>query len=299
MVAVDQLRVGVVGGGPWAARVHGPALAAHPGVALAGFWTRRPDVASGLAERFGGRAHRSFDDLVDAVDVVALAVPPAVQGGLAVRAAAAGRHLICEKPLAATVVEARKVVDAVERAGVVSSMVLTMRHDPGVRAWLASLPDVPAGPDTVGSARWLSGALLGGPYAASAWRVEHGALLDVGPHVVDLLDAALGPVTGVDWAHHGEPDLWRFALTHAGGAQSTVTASLRLPVDPSEIEFTTYGSAGRHRFAGRAADARACFGRLVDELVAAVVGAGPLPALDAARGLHLQEIVERVRAVAG
>lgn len=295
---MDQLRVGLVGGGPWAWRVHGPALAAHPDVELAAVWTRRPDAARELAAEFGGHPYADVDALFADVDAVAFAVPPQVQGGLAVRAAAAGCHLICEKPLAGSVEDAEAVVAAVDRAGVHSSIMLTLRHDPAVRSWLAGLSSAQPGVDTLGSARWLSGSMLGGPYAGSSWRAEWGALLDIGPHVIDLLDAALGPVTAIGWAHREDPDLWRFGLTHDGGAHSTVTLSLRLPVDPSEIEFTVFGATGRHRLAQRPVDAPACFTRLLDELVAAVRACGPAPVLDADRGLHLQRIVEAVRRVA-
>jgi hypothetical protein len=70
-----------------------------------------------------------------------------------VRAAAAGRHLVLEKPVATTVDEARTVVDAVRAAGVHSSVVLTLRHAPDVRDWLAGMPSTPPAADTVGSAR--------------------------------------------------------------------------------------------------------------------------------------------------
>lgn len=296
------MKVGLVGAGPWAQRVHGPALAAHPDVELAGVWTRRPAAAAALAADLGAVAVSDLDALLGAVDAVALAVPPRAQAELAVRAAAAGVHLICEKPLAEDLAGARAVAGAVAAAGVHSTLVLTLRHDPAVRAWLDAGPRGTAGPETVGTARWLSGSLLGGPYAASGWRAEHGALLDLGPHVIDLLDAALGPVTAVEWAHHADPDVWHLGLRHAGGAGSTATLSLRLPVDPSEIELAVFGRAvadGRHRFSGRVADAPACYGRLLDELVAAVRGDGPPPALDAARGLRLQELVEQARTAAG
>jgi predicted dehydrogenase len=293
---MDRLRVGLVGGGPWARTVHGPGLAAHPGTELAAVWARRPEAAADLAAQYGGRAYTDLEVLFDAVDAVAFAVPPQVQGRLALFAAAAGKHLICEKPLAGTVGEAREVVAAVRRAGVYSTMVLTMRHAPAVRDWLAEMPPEPAGPDTVASARWISGSLLGGPYATSSWRTEHGALFDLVPHVIDLLDAAVGPVCAVPWARYDEPDLWRFGLLHSGGAQSTATLSMRVPVDPSEIEFIVFGGAGRHRLAGRGADAATCYAALIDELVAALDGSGPPPALDVARGLRVQELVEAVRA---
>jgi predicted dehydrogenase len=299
MCAMDRLRVGLVGGGPWARTVHGPGLAAHPGTEVAAVWTRRPEAAAELAAQYGGRAYPDLEVLLDAVDAVAFAVPPEVQGRLALLAATAGKHLICEKPLAGTVEDAREVVAAVQRAGVQSTMVLTMRHAPTVRNWLAELLPGPAGPDTVASARWISGSLLGGPYAASSWRAEQGALFDLGPHVIDLLDAAVGPIVAVPWARHDEPDFWRFGLLHEGGAQSTVMLSMRVPVDPSEIEFTVLGGAGRHRFTGRGDDAITCYAALLDELVAAVDGSGPPPALDVARGLRVQELVESVRAAAG
>jgi predicted dehydrogenase len=287
--------VGLVGAGPWARRVHGPALAAHPATELTAVWTRRPEVAAGLAAELGGRAVDDLDALLDAVDAVAFAVPPQVQGELAVRAARAGKHLICEKPLAAELAAARTLAAAAR--DVTSAVVLTLRYDPRVRAWLDGVPGG-AGPDTVGAVRWLSGSLLGGEYAASAWRAEHGALLDLGPHVIDLLDAALGPVTGVGWAHHDDPDLWRFGLEHAGGAHSTVTLSLRLPVDPSEIELTVFGGAGRHVLSGGVADAPACYARMLDGFVAAVRGSGAPVELDIARALRLQEIVDRTRRLA-
>jgi predicted dehydrogenase len=196
-------------------------------------------------------------------------------------------------------VEARAVVAAVQRAGVHSTMVLTMRHAPAVRDWLAGMPPEPAGPDTVASACWISGSLLGGPYATSPWRADQGALFDLGPHVIDLLDAAVGPVVAVPWARRDEPDLWRVGLLHSGGAQSTAMLSMRVPVNPSEVEFTVLGGAGRHRLTGRGADASTCYAALLDELVAAVDGSGPPPALDVTRGLRVQELIEAVRAAVG
>ena len=81
--------------------------------------------------------------------------------------------------------------------------------------------------------------------------------------MIDLLDAAVGAVTSVGWAHHDQPDLWRFGLVHEGGAHSTVTLSMQLPIDPSEIEFAVFGPDGIHRLAGRSADPRTCFAALL------------------------------------
>ena len=292
------MRIGLAGAGPWARTVHAPAIAAHPRWSAGGVWARRPEAAAEVAAVSGGPVHEEFDDLLAACDAVALAVPPQVQGELAPRVAAAGKHLVLEKPLAADLASAQRVADAITTAGVCSATVLTLRFDPAIAAWLDAVPPGPHGPDTTATARWLSGALLGGPFATSAWRAEHGALLDVGPHVIDLLDAALGPVVGVDQARRDEPDLWRIGLAHAGGARSSLALSLRIPVDPTEFEVAIVGVAGRHRIDVRPADAVACYGRLLDDLAAAVDAGDLHSPVDASRALHLQRVVEQVRTAA-
>jgi predicted dehydrogenase len=295
---VDQLRVGLVGGGPWARAVHAPALAAHPGVELAGVWTRRPEPAREITALHGGTPFASFSDLLAAVDAVAFAVPPAVQGALVPSAAASGKHVILDKPLADTLSAAERAAAAIAEAGVCSTTVFTLRFHPPVRAWLAGLPAGPADADTTATARWLSGALLGGPYSGSAWRAERGALLDIGPHLVDLLDAALGQVVDVEFAHAGEPDLWRVGLRHVGGARSTLTLSLALPVDPTEMEVTAFGSVGRHVLTDRPADATASYVVLLDELLDAVTGGRPDGPHSAARSLHVQRVLARAEELA-
>jgi predicted dehydrogenase len=289
------MRIGLIGAGPWARRVHAPALAAHPEVELAGVWTRRPEPGRELAAAHDTAYVGSFEELLDGVDAVAFAVPPAVQGGLAVRAAEAGRHLILDKPLAESLAAAERAAAAVAAAGVVSTTMFTLRFHPPVREFLAGLSG-PADARTTGSARWLSGALLGGPYAGSAWRAERGALLDIGPHLVDLLDAALGEIVGVDYAHRGEPDLWRFGLRHVDGATSSFVLSLALPVDPTEVEVTAYGSAGRHRVAERPRDASIAYGVLLDELLADVAARRTDGPHSAARSLHVQKVLAEVEA---
>ncbi|MEJ8279703.1 Gfo/Idh/MocA family protein [Pseudonocardia spirodelae] len=292
------MRIGLLGAGPWAQAVHAPAIAAHPRWSAAGVWARRPEAAAEVAAISGGPVHTSVESLLDACDAVAFAVPPAVQAGLLETVVGAGKHVVLEKPLAADLPAARRAAAAVGAAGVRSATMLTLRFDPAIRAWLDTVPDGAGGPGTTATARWLSGALLGGPFAASAWRAEHGALLDVGPHVVDLLDAALGPVTGVDHGHRDEPDLWRFGLVHAGGARSSVVLSLRIPVDPTDFEVALAGGMGpdgrgRHVLDRRPADAVACFGALLDDLEAAIADGTDLP-VDARRALHLQQVIDGV-----
>ncbi|ACU34214.1 oxidoreductase domain protein [Actinosynnema mirum DSM 43827] len=294
-VVAERLRVGLVGAGPWARAVHAPGLAAHPGVELVSVWGRRHDVAAGLAAEHGAAAVREVDELLEQVDAVAFAVPPGVQAPIAVTAARRGRHLVLEKPVAESVAGARELVDAVDEAGVAALVMLTRRFAPETREQLVDWRDL--GGWTGGAARWVGGGLLGGPYSASPWRHERGALDDVGPHAFDLLDAALGRITGVRAASCAG-GLWQVLLEHESGAVSSAALGMSVPVSPGVAELEVFGAHGRRVLAGRGSTARDCYAVLLDDLVGAVASGAVRHPCDVRRGLHLQRVIAEVRALA-
>jgi predicted dehydrogenase len=283
------LAVGLAGAGPWARNVHAPTLAAGPETRLAGVWSRTDASASALAAEHGVPTFASFDALLDGCDAVALAVPPAVQPDLAVRAAQAGKPLLLEKPLAPDVAGAERVAGAIAEAGVGSVMVLTYRFAPAVRDFLAAAAGFAA---TGGRACFLSGAFLGGDYARSAWRQEHGVLLDVGPHILDLVDAALGPAVGV--RAHGDVHGWVGVLMeHESGAVSETSISCVAAITPSRTEVEVFGPDGSLQVDGRADPREHVFANQRADLANVARTGGPHPC-DAARGLHVQQLVDRV-----
>lgn len=281
------MRIGLVSAGPWALGTHAPALAAHPDVTFTGAWARRPEAAQAL----GAPVFPSYADLLDAVEAVAFAVPPAVQVPLAIQAAEAGKHLILEKPIAGSLAQAQELTEAVDAAGVASMVLLTRRFAPETRQFLASVAEQRW---AAGTAMWLSGAALGGPYSASGWRHEQDALFDVGPHILDLLDVVLGEITEVVLARHDPAsDTWQLVLDHAGGARSTVALSLRTPVRPSVLQVAVHGADGFHQLGSRETSPTDCYSVLLDEFLAAVrVGWNGHPC-DVHRGLHLQRVIHR------
>src|SRR6266498_551387 len=107
-----SLRFGVLGTGYWGVKRHAAGTGAQAGVGLVGVWGRNPAKAEALGRRFGVRGYEDLDALLEAVDAVAIALPPDVQADLAVRAARAGRHLLLDKPLALSLEQARSVVEA-------------------------------------------------------------------------------------------------------------------------------------------------------------------------------------------
>jgi predicted dehydrogenase len=287
----EQLRVGLIGAGPWARTVHAPGIADHPGTRLVSVWTRNRDAAQELAGLYGAEAADDPGQLIDQVDAVAFAVPPGIQARLAPGAAAAGKHLLLEKPLAGNVAGARRIADAVGDADVASLLMLTRRFAPETGEWLAELGKL--GGWQGGAAKWLSGALLGGQYSGSQWRHDHGALADIGPHALDLMDAALGRITDVLSVHRADPDLWHLVLGHEGGVTSTMSLSLMLPMRPTVVEFAVYGKHGHRALGGRDTPAQECYTCVLDDFVAMIHSGVHSHPCDAQRGLHLQTILDQ------
>jgi predicted dehydrogenase len=282
----EPVAVGLVGAGPWARLAHAPMLAASPHTSLAGVWARRPDAAADLAAEYGVKAFDSLDGLFDSCDAVAFTVPPAVQAEVATKAAAAGKHLLLEKPIADRLAPAERLVEAIDDAGVRSMVVFTWRYTPVVRSFLA---DAGGLAPFAGRALFVSGGMLGGHFA-TPWRLERGALVDLGPHVIDLLDAALGRVTAVD--AYGQLLGWvALDLHHEGGAISQASMCASVPVEPQRFGIDVYGARGAMELDCSTAVGPDTFLTVAEEF-ASTVRSGQRHPLDAARGLHLQRIIE-------
>ena len=231
-------------------------------------------------------AYDDLDGLLADVDAMAFAVPPAVQAELAVRAARAGKHLLLDKPVAMDVAGAHAVRDAVAAAGVSSVVFFTDRFVPTAREWFAQL--TATGGWRGGWLRWFS-ALQNpdNPYAQSAWRREHGALWDTGPHAISTLSAALGPVVSVR-AAGGAGDLVVLTLTHESGATSTATLTAFAPPAATGFEAAVWGDEGVLMMPSRPEGAvHLAFRAAVDELLAA----GDSHPLDAAFGARVVELL--------
>jgi predicted dehydrogenase len=282
-----SVAVGLVGAGPWATGVHAPLLAAGPETHLAAVWARRPEAAQALADAHGTRPAPSFDALLDACEAVAFAVPPSVQADLAAGAAAAGKALLLEKPLAEDLQGAERLAASIEEAGVPSMMFLTWRYLDTARKFLEQVPALdPLG----GVAHFLTGAFLGGPFA-TPWRLERGAWLDLGPHVLDFMDAALGPITEVR-AMSSARGWVSLALTHATGASSAAAMCASVREDLFASGVTVHGRLGSASFDPADAFGPGALAEIPAQL-ARITRREERSTLDAARGLHLQRLIDQ------
>ncbi len=237
----DPLRVGLVGAGPWAKQFHAPMLVRGPETTLAGVWARRPVAAAEIAHQFETTAYADYDDLLAHCDAVAFSVAPDAQPLLAIRAARAGRGLLLEKPLAGNLADAEELIAVIEETGVPSLVNLTYRFFENVRRFVT---DAQAFEPFGGRFTFISGALVEGPFAFG-WRLERGALLDLGPHVLDLAQATLGRITRV--RAHGDPMRWVGLLVdHEGGRTSEISISgtTGLPAGKMKVDIELYGPKG-------------------------------------------------------
>lgn len=259
------LRFGLFGTGHWAAETHAAALGAHPRAELAGVWGRSAEKAASLAQRHGVPVYDEIDALIEAVDAVAVALAPDAQADIAVRAATAGRHLLLDKPLALSTAEADRVVGAAQQSGVASIVFFTNRFQPDVASFLASTAAA-GGWHTAKAMRFGSIFQPGSPYGASPWRREHGALWDIGPHMLSIILPVLGRVTRVA-AMDGPRGLVHLLLTHDGGATSTLSLTLDAPPEAITREYVFYGENGIETVPPGDGSSMTAFGVAVDQLL--------------------------------
>ncbi len=205
-----------------------------------------------VAAEFGARACASEDELLASdADVVYVATPAWLHHGQVLRAAAAGKHVFCEKPLGMTVAEGEEMVAACAKAGVKLGVGLMMRFHAQHRAALELVQSARLGVPVFARAQlscWY-------PPIAGAWRQDPalgggGSLMDLGGHCIDLLEMFFGPVAAVrcETARlvqaYGSEDTAVVLFDFACGAKGAVDCLFNVPDAASRNRLELYGSLG-------------------------------------------------------
>jgi len=110
------MRVGIVGVG-FMGSTHAQGWAETDAV-IAGFTARPVELAGPIAAQFGAKVYPDFETLLEDVDVVDICTPTFLHYEMVLRAAQAGKQILCEKPLSLTVEQGREMVSACRKAGV-------------------------------------------------------------------------------------------------------------------------------------------------------------------------------------
>ena len=199
MTGIRPYRVGVIGTS-WASRVPLPTFASYEGIELAAICSGRMERAEEAAERFGARIavddYRALVESAD-VDIVYIGAPVRLHREMALAASAAGKHVLCEKPLALDATEAREMLEAAREAAVAhvtSFFVRPFESHQYVKQLVAS--------GAIGEPRQLSVTHFPG-WERGAWSwldsAEQGGghLGAVGSHYIDLARDWLGEFASV------------------------------------------------------------------------------------------------------
>ncbi|HEX5943007.1 MAG TPA: Gfo/Idh/MocA family oxidoreductase, partial [Anaerolineales bacterium] len=110
------MKVGIVGVG-FMGTTHAAGWAETP-AEIVGFTAETQTEAGALSKQYMTTVYPSLEDMLPDVDVVDICSPTHLHYEMALKAAAAGKHIICEKPLARTTKQAREIVRACQKAGV-------------------------------------------------------------------------------------------------------------------------------------------------------------------------------------
>ena len=241
------------------------------------------ELAADTARRYGfERSDTSWQAIVKADDIVVVSVVVAnhLHREVVTELAAAGKHVLCEKPLAPTSADAQAMIDAVDAAGVVARVGFTFRRTPGIAAARQVIESGELGrPLYVNAQYWTNYG--SDPQAPMSWRYRggpgSGALADLGSHLADTAEFLLGPVEAVtgaalttvigerplplghvvghahvevsDQREPVENDDWAsFSVRFAGGATGDLSVSRIAYGHPNTLKFEVFCERGAVAF---------------------------------------------------
>ncbi len=240
---------------------------------IVGVATSRADTAQAAAQEIGCEVWMAnYQELLahPEVQVIDCCAPNHMHAEIVLAAAAAGKHVYCEKPLAMNVAEARRMVEAVDKAGIKTQMTFNFRFFPAIIRARQLVEAGFLGRIFSFRGRYYRASYID-PQKPLSWRLRKdisggGALFDLGAHVLDLLYYLLGdfgsvqailetlikerPLTAGS-AEKGPVDVDDFALLHlrmADGTLGLVETSRMGTGATNDLQLELFGEKGAIRF---------------------------------------------------
>ena len=223
-----KLRWGILGTGA-IARKFAKGIAASRTGELAAIGSRATETLDAFLADFPVRGHATYEALLadDGVDAVYISVPHPMHAEWAIRAAQAGRHILCEKPLTMNAAEAEAVIAAARAADVFLMEAFMYRCHPQTARVLELMREGSIGPVRLVQAAfsfraaWNSAGRLLNPALGG------GGILDVGCYCVSMARLIAGVAQGLPFA---DPDEVKGAGNIGGtGVDEFAIASLKFP----------------------------------------------------------------------
>lgn len=220
----------------------------HIGVEVHGY-DDFADARERAAEQVGATVHDSFESLIDAVDVVDICTPTDTHGPVAIPAARAGRHVVCEKPVTRQLSETDELLAAAQDAGVQVHVAHVVRYFPEYAAAQRAIADGQIGEPAV-LRLTREGALPDGRRWYHDPSRSGGIICDMMIHDIDYARWVAGDVVRVfaramrPVEPHGVATHAYAILTHESGAISHLTASWARTGLPFRTSFDIAGDSG-------------------------------------------------------
>ncbi|MBP1962762.1 Gfo/Idh/MocA family protein [Paenibacillus aceris] len=216
--------VGCGGMGQW----HAQSYAKMPGVELVGVCDQVMEYAEDTAVKVGAPAFGAFEEMLAAVafDVVSVAVPTFVHKEVVLQAARAGKHVICEKPVALHLEDAQEMISCCEENEVRLFIGHVVRFFPEYAQMKQQIDDGHIGKVGVANARRVGGH----PGEARPWFMDAdksgGVIVDLMVHDIDFMRWTLGEVKSVYGMNkcEGSLDYALVTLVFEGGAVANLEA---------------------------------------------------------------------------
>jgi predicted dehydrogenase len=233
-MAFKPINVACLGMGWWS-DVLADAIKRSDKLKIVSCYTRTEQKRQTFAAKYGCKSAPSYEAILEdrSIDAIINTTPNNVHLESTRAAAAAGKHMFLDKPIATTIADARAITAACSKAGVVLALGYQRRKESQFR-WVRKQIDDGVFGKMVNAEANISRDRLG-KFDAGSWRytsegMPGGVMLQIGIHYADVLEYLIGPIKSVmgsvaQLVLPGEnPDIASLILEHENGARSTLNA---------------------------------------------------------------------------
>jgi predicted dehydrogenase len=234
-MSASPLRVACIGMGWWS-DVLADAIQRSGKLEIVSCYTRSEEKRKNFAEKYRCRPAASYEAMLADPEIEAIinTTPNDVHLATTSAAAAAGKHVFLDKPIANTIADGRAITEACRKAGVVLALGYQRRRESQFR-WIRQQIDAGLFGRLANAEANISRDRLG-KIDLTSWRYQAagmpgGVMLQIGIHYIDVLEYLIGPIHAVRGQSArlvlpgDNPDVASLILEHKNGALSTLNAS--------------------------------------------------------------------------
>jgi myo-inositol 2-dehydrogenase/D-chiro-inositol 1-dehydrogenase len=222
---MDKIKIGIIGAG-YIGGVHASVLARDERVRVSAIYDIDGERAQGLSRSSGAIVSRSAEELIASSDAVYITTPNTKHTELAITAAAAGKHVFCEKPMATNLADARQVMEAARETSAVFQVGHNRRFAP-VYATLKQMLSEEAAPHSA-HVKMNRGELVNPEWVGDA-NITGGFLFETTIHMFDMMRYLFGEIaqlTALGSTHeYPETDDFSMLLGFKSGLHATLCSS--------------------------------------------------------------------------